>query len=123
MKIILLLIVTFLSINLSAQTLENETQCPCDYPSLSFKGDDAGLTDGIKKTLAVIANKLKQYPFCEITINGYSTPSKRDQNNCQKRLIAVKLYLIERLGISYDRIMTSCDVVRSGKNSVDIKCN
>lgn len=123
MKIISLLIVTFLSVNLSAQTLGSESKCPCDYPSLNFKGKTTGLSESIKNTLAVAANKLKEYPFCIITINGYSTPSKIDQINCHKRVMAVKLYLIEGQGISSDRINIGCDVVINGKKSIDIKCD
>jgi len=98
--------------------------CPCDYPSLIFKGNTSGLTNDNKAMLATVASKLKANPNCSITISGYPEASKASQANCQKRLDAVKIYLIEKEGISADRIMTNCNDIGGGdKNTVDIKCN
>jgi OmpA family len=97
--------------------------CPCDYPSLSFKGGSAGLSADNKAMLATVAAKLKSSPDCGVTINGYPEASKAAQANCQKRLEAVKTYLVEKEGISADRITTNCEIGGGDKNTVDIKCN
>ena len=98
-------------------------KCPTDYPSLSFKGISAVLTNDNKAMLHNVAEKLKANPTCNITINGYPEASKASQAVCQKRVEAVKKYLVEKEGISADRITTNCEVGGGDKNTVDIKSN
>jgi hypothetical protein len=97
------------------------TDCPTDYPSLSFKG--AGLTADAKAMLATVAAKLKASPNCNITLTGYPETNKASQANCQKRVEAAKNYLVEKEGISADRITTNCEIGGGDKNTVDIKSN
>ncbi len=97
--------------------------CPSDYPSLSFKGNSVTLTSDNKAMLATVAAKMKANPNCNITINGYPEASKASQAVCQKRIDAVKKYLVEKEGISADRITTNCEVGGGDKNTVDIKSN
>ena len=97
--------------------------CPCDYPSLMFKGNSTALSTDNKAMLATVASKLKANPTCMITINGYPEASKASQANCQKRLETIKIYLIEKEGISADRITTNCVVAGGDKNTIDVKCN
>jgi hypothetical protein len=98
-------------------------QCPSDYPSLSFKGSGATLSADNKAMLSTCAAKLKGNPTCNITITGYPETSKPSQANCNKRLEAIKKYLVEKEGISADRITTNCEVNGGDKNTVDIKSN
>jgi hypothetical protein len=104
-------------------------QCPCDYPTLIYKGaSTTGLSNDNRNMLATVAAKMKANPTCTITINGYPETSKASQASCQKRLETIKIYLIEKEGISADRINTNCVLPENGtpvgdKNSVDIKCN
>ncbi len=107
----------------TALAVVKEQTCPCDYPSLSFKGNSLVLSGDNKAMLATVASKLKANPNCMITINGYPEASKASQANCQKRLDLVKIYLIEKEGISADRITTNCEVGGGDKNTVDVKCN
>ena len=97
--------------------------CPSDYPSLSFKGNNAALSADAKAMLATCAAKLKASPNCSVTITGYPETSKASQANCQKRVEAIKTYLVEKEGISADRITTNCEVGAGDKNTVDIKSN
>jgi outer membrane protein OmpA-like peptidoglycan-associated protein len=97
--------------------------CPSDYPSLSFKGNSAALSADAKAMLATCAAKLKASPDCSITVTGYPETSKASQANCQKRVEAIKTYLVEKEGISADRITTNCEVGAGDKNTVDIKSN
>jgi len=97
--------------------------CPSDYPSLSFKGNSAALTADAKSMLATCAAKLKGSPNCTITVTGYPETSKASQANCNKRVEAIKKYLVEKEGISADRITTNCEVGGGDKNTVDIKSN
>jgi outer membrane protein OmpA-like peptidoglycan-associated protein len=97
--------------------------CPADYPSISFKGNSAALSADAKAMLATAAAKLKASPNCNITITGYPETSKASQANCQKRVDAAKNYLVEKEGISADRITTNCEIGGGDKNTVDIKSN
>jgi hypothetical protein len=97
--------------------------CPCDYPSLSFSGNTAGLSANAKTMLGSIAEKMKANPGCSITLTGYPEASKAAQSNCQKRVNAARTYLIEKQGISADRIMINCEIGGGENNTVDVKCN
>lgn len=97
--------------------------CPCDYPSLLFKGKTTVLSADNKAMLATVASKLKANPNCTISIQGYPEASKAAQANCQKRVEAIKIYLIEKEGISADRITTNCEVGGGDKNTIDVKCS
>lgn len=96
--------------------------CPCDYPSLTFSGSGSSLNDASKGMLSAVAVRLKSNPTCNITIVGYPEASKSAQSSCQARVNAAKKHLIEKEGISSDRIMTNCEVGGGDKNTLDIKC-
>lgn len=98
-------------------------ECPTDYPSLSFKNNSAALSADAKAMLATVAAKLKASPNCNITVTGYPETSKASQANCNKRVEAVKTYLVEKEGISADRITTNCEIGGGDKNTVDVKSN
>jgi outer membrane protein OmpA-like peptidoglycan-associated protein len=104
-------------------TGKGDQMCPTDYPSISFKGNAAALSADAKAMLATVAAKLKASPNCNITITGYPETSKASQANCQKRVDAAKNYLVEKEGISADRITTNCEIGGGDKNTVDIKSN
>jgi outer membrane protein OmpA-like peptidoglycan-associated protein len=94
-----------------------------DYPSLSFKGNGAALSADAKAMLATVAAKLKTSPDCSVTVTGYPETSKASQAVAQKRLDAVKNYLVEKEGISADRITTNAEIGAGDKNTIDIKSN
>ena len=97
--------------------------CPTDYPSVTFKGNAAAVSTDGKAMLSTVAARLKANPTCTITINGYPEASKASQAVCQRRLDAIRMYLVETEGISTDRISTNCEVGGGDKNTVDIKSN
>jgi outer membrane protein OmpA-like peptidoglycan-associated protein len=99
------------------------TECPADYPSLTFKAKTTGVGADMKAMLMNVAVKLKANPTCNIMINGYPEASKAAQAVCQKRLDAVKMYLVQKEGISADRVSTNCEVGGGDKDTVDIKSN
>lgn len=97
--------------------------CPADYPSVTFSGNGSSLNSDAKAMVAVVASKMKSNPNCTIVINGYPEASKASQAVCQKRVDAIRMYLVETQGISADRISTNCEVGGGDKNTVDIKSN
>ena len=92
-----------------------------DLPSISFKGNTSTLTSDAKAMLASIASKLKASANCNISITGYPAASKASQALCGKRTQAIKQYLMEREGISSDRISTNCEIGGGDANTIDIK--
>lgn len=99
--------------------LKGNANCPTDYPSLSLKG--ASLSADAKAMLASVATKLKDNPDCTITLTAYPKADKRSQSLADKKLEAVKNYLVEKLGISADRIATDKVIDGGDANTIDIK--
>ncbi len=95
--------------------------CPTDYPSVSFKGNGMGLSGDAKALLATVASKMKDNPGCNIIIVGYPAASKPHQSMADKRLEAIKKYLVETLGISTDRITTDKKIGGGDESTYDIK--
>lgn len=95
--------------------------CPVDYPSLSMKS--SSLSKDAKAMLATVASKLKDNPTCTITITAYPGASKAQQSLADKKLDAVKNYIVETLGVSGDRIMTDKNIGGGDANTIDIKSN
>lgn len=93
--------------------------CPTDYPSVSLKS--ASLNNDSKALLQTIANKLKQYPTCTISITAYSKADKKSQANTANKVDLVKTYLIEKEGISADRISTDILIDGGDPNTIDFK--
>ena len=104
-------------------TINNRTisNCASDYPSLSIKA--VSLTADSKALLASVASKLKNKPNCSITITAYPTASKAQQSLADKKLNAVKNYLVETLGISADRVSVDKVIDGGDANTIDIKSN
>lgn len=92
-----------------------------DLPSISFKGNTGNISSDAKAMLATVASKLKSSANCNITITGYPAASKASQALCNRRVDAIKMYLMEKEGISADRITTNCEVGGGDANTVDIK--
>ena len=95
--------------------------CPADYPSLTLKG--VSLSADNKAMLATVAGKLKEKPTCNIALTAYPKADKRSQSLADKKLEAVKNYLVEKLGISEDRITTDKVIDGGDANTIDIKSN
>jgi len=94
-------------------------ECPTDYPSLAMKS--ASLSKDAKAMLANVAAKLNENPTCSITITAYPGASKAQQSLADKKLDAVKNYLVETLGVSGDRIATDKNIGGGDVNTIDIK--
>ncbi len=93
--------------------------CPTDYPSL--KGS---MNANNKSFLAAVANKMKANATCSITMTAYCGTSKSAQKACQNNLEAAKKYLVEKEGVSADRITTNTENASgSNENTIDIKSN
>ncbi len=97
----------------------SSTNCPYDYPSIRMKG--ISLSKDNKAMLESIALKLKDNPECKITITAYPKANKRLQAIADKKNESIKNYLIEKLGISADRITTNIVIDGGDADTIDIK--
>lgn len=98
-----------------------ENVCPTDYPSLLMRG--TSLSADVKAMLSSVASKLKDNPTCTITLTAYPGASKAQQSLADKKLDAVKNYMVETLGVSMDRISTDKSIGGGDANIIDIKAN
>ena len=94
-------------------------ECPADYPSLSLRG--TSLSADVKAMLSSVASKLQEKPNCTITLTAYPGASKAQQSLADRKLTAVKNYLVETLGVSESRIMTDKSIGGGDANIIDIK--
>jgi hypothetical protein len=92
-----------------------------DLPEISFRSNSGGLSTDAKSMLATVASKLKGNPFCSIIVSGYPAASKAGQALCNKRVSVIKTYLLEKEGISADRINLDCEIGGGDPNIVDLK--
>ncbi|MBL0357057.1 MAG: hypothetical protein IPP72_09315 [Chitinophagaceae bacterium] len=106
---------------IAAGIIKPAGECPVDYPSLTLKG--VSLSADNKAMLSTVASKLKEKPTCSITLTAYPKADKRSQSLADKKLEAVKNYLVEKLGISEDRITTDKVIDGGDANTIDIKSN
>ncbi len=96
--------------------------CDCNYPTMTFANNNSSISANTRAFLATVAAKMKANPTCSIILTGYPEASKASQANCQKRLEAARRYLIEKEGISAERITNNCEIGGGDKNAVDVKC-
>jgi hypothetical protein len=90
-----------------------------EFPSLSFKKNTTICTDA-KVIMHEIANKLKANPDASMTIKAYAKKNGNDKIPL-KRLKEIVIYLVEKEGISEDRIMTNIEVDEIKSDLVEFK--
>ena len=71
--------------------------------------------------LASVASQLKNSASCSIMVTGYPAASKASQSLCNRRVEAIKAYLVETEGIGAERITVNCEVGGGDVNTVDIQ--
>lgn len=91
-----------------------QPRCPADYQSINVS--KLRLDNNAKTILNSNAAKLKSRPACNITITGYAAPDKKQQALAGKKIELVKNYLVEKAGISADRI--NSNILIGKENSV-----
>jgi hypothetical protein len=98
-----------------------KSACPVDYPSILMKSTK--LSKDAITMLVSVQSKLKNNPTCSITLTAYPAASKAQQSVSDKKLDVVKNYLVEKLGISSDRVSTEKSIGGGDQNTIDIKSN
>ena len=108
-------------IKASMADMMKKPDCPTDYPSLTVKG--VSLSSDTKALLGSVATRMKDNPNCTATLYAYPKADKRQQALADKKLELVKNYLVEKLGISADRIAVEKVIDGGDSNTIDIKSN
>ena len=73
-------------------------------PSLTFSGNSGNLTSDHRAMLASVAAILRNNPTCRLEIVDYCSGSKAKMGTGQRRADAIRNHLVEREGISGDRV-------------------
>jgi OmpA-OmpF porin, OOP family len=90
-------------------------------PSITFKGKAAVINAAAKSLLADVAAQLRNNPNCKVTLAGHPGASKVLQALNQKRVDAIKTYLIEKEGIGGDRVIPQYDGGEGDTHTIDLR--
>jgi outer membrane protein OmpA-like peptidoglycan-associated protein len=89
-------------------------------PSIAFTRGSS-LTSDQRSMLAGVAATLRNNPNCRLTIVSYCTDSKSKQQSGNARAEAVRRHLVEREGISNDRISVLTGQQGGDCNTIDLR--
>ena len=92
-----------------------------DLPSITFKGKGASLNNDAKALLAGVAQKLRDNSECRMAVVGYCSSSKSQQQLSWDRVNSVINYLVEKEGVSSDRLIFKYGEEGGDCNTVDLK--
>jgi outer membrane protein OmpA-like peptidoglycan-associated protein len=90
-------------------------------PSIMFAKNSAKLSDDAKRLLAVTADRMRNAPGCKVVVIGYCASSKIEQQRSWDRVNAIITYLIEKEGVSGDRLIFKYAEEGGDCNTVDIR--
>jgi outer membrane protein OmpA-like peptidoglycan-associated protein len=90
-------------------------------PSIAFRGNATSLTTEQRTMLAGVAATLRNSPDCRITIVGYCQTIKAKQSSGNARAEAIRRHLVEREGISNDRISVLLSQPGGDCNTIDLR--
>lgn len=116
-------------------------KCPCDttcagvgippppscsqllgaLPSVSFARNSVRLSDDAKRLLAVVADRMRNSPGCNVVVTGYCAGNKAEQQRSWDRVNAIINYLIEKEGVSGDRLIFKYGEEGGDCDTVDIR--
>lgn len=91
-------------------------------PSITFSGNTSvALSNDARSMLASVAARLRNNPDCRIVVTGYCASSKSEQQRSWDRVNAVINYMVEREGISNDRLFFNYGQEGGDCNTVDLR--
>lgn len=89
-------------------------------PSVTF-GKGNKLDDDAKAALATVAQRLRNNAGCKIVVVGYCSSNKKEQQASWDHVNAVITYLVEKEGISQDRLIFNYGQEGGDCNTVDLQ--
>ncbi|HEU4470488.1 MAG TPA: OmpA family protein [Flavisolibacter sp.] len=91
-------------------------------PSVTFSSNTSvALSNDARALLASVAARLRQSPECRIVVTGYCSSSKAEQQRSWDRVNAVINYLVDKEGISQDRMIFNYGQEGGDCNTVDLR--
>lgn len=90
-------------------------------PSVMFAKNSAKLTDDAKRLLAVVADRMRNAPGCDVVVTGYCASNKLEQQRSWDRVNSIITYLIEKEGVSGDRLIFKYAESGGDCNTVDLR--
>lgn len=102
---------------------KNKNNCGIgDLPSISFNPKVFKVTKDAEAVLANVADRLRQSPGCKVVVTSYTCePSKSSQQLSWDRVNIVINYLVEKQGISSDRLIFKYGEMGGDCNTVDLR--
>jgi len=92
-----------------------------NLPSVSFSGRSVALSNDAKAVLATVAQKLRDNPNCKVVVQGYGESSKAAQQLSWDRVNSVINYLVEKEGVSAERLIFKFGETGGDSNTVDLR--
>jgi outer membrane protein OmpA-like peptidoglycan-associated protein len=90
-------------------------------PSVTFNKNSVKLSDDAKRLLAVVADRMRNSPGCNVVVTGYCAGNKVEQQRSWDRVNAIINYLIEKEGVSGDRLIFKYGEEGGDCDTVDIR--
>lgn len=90
-------------------------------PSVTFKGRSVVISDEIRQLLVVVAEKVRKNPEAKLEVIGYGESCKTCQQLSWDRVNSVVNYLVEKEGISSDRLIFRYGQAGGEVNTVDLR--
>ena len=90
-------------------------------PSVTFGKNSVRLSDDAKRLLAVVADRMRNSPGCNVVVTGYCAGNKVEQQRSWDRVNAIINYLIEKEGVSGDRLIFMYAQEGGDCDTVDIR--
>ena len=90
-------------------------------PSVTFSKNSVKLSDDAKRLLAVVADRMRNSPGCNVVVTGYCAGNKIEQQRSWDRVNAIINYLIEKEGVSGDRLIFKYGEEGGDCDTVDIR--
>ncbi len=92
-----------------------------DLPSVQFRARSVALSNDAKALLTSAAQRIRSNPTCRIAVVGYCSSTKSEQQLSWDRVNAVINYLVEKEGISSDRLIFKYGEPGGDCNTVDLR--
>lgn len=90
-------------------------------PSVSFAKNSVKLSDDAKRLLAIVADRMRNSPNCDVVVTGYCASNKVEQQRSWDRVNAIINYLVEKEGVSADRFIFKYGEEGGDCDTVDIR--
>jgi outer membrane protein OmpA-like peptidoglycan-associated protein len=90
-------------------------------PSVTFTKNSVRLSTDAQKLLAIVADRMRNSPGCNVVVTGYCAGNKVEQQRSWDRVNAIINYLIEKEGVSGDRLIFKYGEEGGDCDTVDIR--